>query len=119
MDIKVTWEDAIPDIVRNGAVTGLNRAAERLLALAVERVPVDTGDLRKSGSFHEADRVALEATVTFNTPYAVIVHEGTHMRFQRVKNPNAQAKYLSRPVADKGDELIRVVQASVRRALRS
>lgn len=109
--------------VREAALRGINLAAEYLLSRAKELVPVDTGHLRDSGSVHPAQADPLGsrapvAFVVFNTRYAAAVHEGVDMHFLRVKNPNAQAKFLESPFRREQRVLQRIIATEVERALR-
>jgi hypothetical protein len=116
MDVMVRWNGSINNRTRQAAAVGLNAAAEELLASSQEIAPVDTGDLRRSGSVQEATIWDLTAWVVFNVSYAVIVHEGTHMNFSTVRNPQAQAKFLETPLVRDKDQLVGIVAAAIRRA---
>ncbi|MGI6878835.1 HK97 gp10 family phage protein [Microbacterium sp. gxy059] len=114
--------DDAASAVAGAATTGLNKAARALLAEAQSRVPVDTGDLRNSGATHDATPDDLEAAVTFNAQqkgfnYALAVHEGVDMNFQKTYNPNAQSKYLEGPAIELESQLIGVVRMEIKRAL--
>lgn len=120
MDVTVRWFGReLDQTITEAAIRGLNKAGEYLLAKSVEIVPVDTGDLRASGSVHEAFIGELRVLVVFSMGYAAIVHEGTHMNFSRVKNPLAQAKYLEGPLIRERVVLTKIVLAEIRRALQS
>lgn len=116
MEVTVRWNSPV-DAVREAAARGLNAAAEELLGAAKELSPVDSGDNRRSGSVQEATPTDLTAWAIFNMPYSVAIHEGTHMNFSTVKNPQAQAKFLETPLIRDRDMLIAIVQAHLRRAL--
>lgn len=118
IDVEVRWFGReLERRVTEAAIRGLNMAGEYLLGKAVEVVPVDTGDLRASGSLHEAFIGDLRVLVIFSMPYAVIIHEGTHMHFNRVRNPLAQAKFLEGPLIREQVTLVKIVLAELRRAL--
>lgn len=118
MDVSVRWYggEALSR-VRTAAAEGLNLAAEELLGAAKELSPVRSGDNRASGAVQEATPTNLMAWVTFNMRYSVRIHEGTHLNFSTVKNPQAQAKYLSVPLVRDRNELVAIVSARIRRAL--
>ena len=116
--------DEAANAAQAGAVAGLNRAARAQLAESQARVPVDSGDLRNSGTTHDADAGNLEASVSYNAQnngynYGLAVHEGVGMHFNPVHNPGAQAKYLEGPAVEMEAELMGVVSTSIARALRS
>lgn len=72
--------------VRSGGERGVRAAADLLLSASRERVPVDSGRLRASGS---AQAEGPDACVSYAAPYAAIVHE-------------RQVKYLEEPMNDPG-----------------
>lgn len=118
VEVRVEWRGPeLVNLVRQAAITGLNQAIEQLLSYALERVPVDTGDLRRSGSVHPAIPDDMTAWVVFNMFYAVWVHEGVGMRIRTVRNPRAQSKFLEAPAIEYHNVLAQIVLAAVRRAI--
>jgi hypothetical protein len=64
--------------------------AERILAEAKSRVPVDTGELRDSGHVVMSDDGRkIKALIEFDAPHAVVVHEDLE-----ATHPQGQAKFL-------------------------
>jgi len=83
----VKMHGRIKTVVEQGSVTGLRAGGREVLKEARDRVPVDDGDLRKSGRVVTDD---LDVTVKFTAPHAALVHEKTDLN-----HPNGgQAKYL-------------------------
>lgn len=109
--------DQVEAAVKAAAARGLNQAAEELLSLSKALVPVDSGDLRSSGSVDQASAGDLESRVTYNTPYAVIQHERLDFHHPTVKNPNAQAKYLEAPARENETELLGIVAQTIKRSM--
>lgn len=73
--------------IEKAAEEGLTEAAKETLKRAKERVPVDTGGLKRSGRVTVDD---LSVTVRFHSPHAYLVHEHTEWQ-----HPNGgQAKFL-------------------------
>lgn len=107
--------EALARILR-GAVQGLNIAAEALLADSKELTPVDTTDLRKTGSVHQASPASLTSAVTYDTPYAVVQHENLDFFHPTDHNPNAQAKFLEQPAVENRHEYGGIIAAQIRRA---
>lgn len=70
----------------------LARQAERLLTEAKKEVPVDTGELMRSGSV-ALKNAGNSAEVSFNKPYAATQHE--NLAFV---HPVGKAKYLEDPL---------------------
>lgn len=68
--------------VRKAAANAINASGDDLAGRAIEEAPVLTGELRASARFPGNDPDArayetdLEASVSFNTPYAAAQHEG-------------------------------------------
>ena len=118
MDVSIRWNGGrINAGIRAGAQMGLNRAAEHLLTESKVIIPVDTGDLRRSGHVQETRGIELSAWVVYNVAYAVTVHEGVAMNFSKVKNPLAQAKFLETPLQRDKGILAQIVAADIRRVM--
>lgn len=99
--------------VRQAAGRGLLLGAEHLLAESRKLVPIAEGVLERSGAA-SVDAQLLTAAVSYDTPYAVRVHEDLNARHL----PGRTAKYLERPAAEQADTMRALVAAQVRRALR-
>lgn len=120
--MPVNWHgDEAIRRMRAGAAKGLTRAAKALLAESQARVPVDTGDLRRSGATHDATPAELVSKVTYNAasedgfPYGIAVHEGLDMEMKLDHNPGAQSKYLERPAIEMQDKLMGIVAQDIKR----
>lgn len=105
--------------IREGAARGLTRAAKALLAESQARVPVDSGDLRKSGATHDATPAELVARVTYNAhsedgfPYGIVQHENLSF-----KHPHGgEAKFLERPAIEMEHQLMGVVAQEIKRSV--
>ncbi len=107
--------------IRVGGARGLNRAATVLLVESQTRVPVDSSDLRNSGTRHEATPESLESAVSYSATsedgfnYGLAVHEGLDMNFKTDHNPGAQAKYLEGPAEELKAQLMGVVAMDIKR----
>lgn len=116
--MPVNWfGDQAQQRMRQGGVDGVNMAAEVLLGKSNAKAPVDTTDLRQSGSTHQATLGNPSAQVSYNTPYAVIQHERTDFHHPTDHNPGAQAKYLETPLVEDRDELTGIIAEQIRRSL--
>ena len=107
--------------------------AEQVLADSQELVPVSptdpkhplylgtSGALRDSGVVGEVEMGAGTITVElgYNTDYAAAVHEvlEANHQYPGAINPNAQAKYLSTPIAERADQFAPFVAEQMREAL--
>lgn len=110
---RVSWNgDAVRAAVRQGAQDGLRIAAEHLLGASRAIVPIDTGELSRSGRA-EVDSARLEATVSYNTPYAVYQHE----RLDLHHKAGRKAKYLETPLRTQEQVLLQIISTAVQRRL--
>lgn len=101
---------SITDEIRARLVSGENKAAERLLALSVERAPLDIGTLIGSGTVERATDPEEGATVVFDTPYAARLHEHPEYNFQGGR----QGKYVENPALQNKGELGDIIRKEVR-----
>lgn len=93
------------DGVKKGSARGLGLAAEHVLGVAKEQVPIEEHILEESG-FTSVDGVrALRAAVSFDTPYAVVVHEDMNARHDSGRN----AKYLENAFNSEAEVVRRII----------
>lgn len=116
VNVKSNWGDASFDGGPGaaGAVAGLNLAAERLKALSVPLTPIDQGPLPAATTVIPASIGNLESRVSNNTIYAARQHEELTWRHA----PGRQAKYLEQPAEQNAQQLMAIVAAQIRRAMR-
>lgn len=115
MATEFRWygDEAIAKI-KNGTAEGLNQAAEYLLGESLPLVPVETGNLRESGSVAHASASDLNSAVSYNArPYDVIQHERTDFRHPH----GGQAKYLESPFTDGRETMLQIIRAAAGGAL--
>jgi hypothetical protein len=62
--------------VRETAFKALHDSMEAVLTEAIDAAPVKTGTLRRSGTITDS-RSRQSVFISFNTPYAAIVHDGS------------------------------------------
>ena len=105
----------IANEVKADLIEGENLAAERLMTLAVDRSPWDIGTLAGTAAVERAQDPETGSAVTFDTPYAVRLHEHPEYNFSTDSNPNAQGKYLESAAADNKDELGAIIAKQVDR----
>lgn len=111
---KLVWNGAATTAkVRAAAARGLGKAAEHLLGEARNLVPLEEGTLSDSG-VASVDEDALTAAVSFDTPYAVPVHENLTARH----DAGRQAKYLETPLEGERDTMLELVAVEVKQALK-
>lgn len=104
---------AIRKAERDGAVIGLRKAAEHLLEVSRQLVPIEEGTLERSG-VASVDDGRLVAAVSYDTPYAVRQHEDLTLRH----DPGRQAKYLEEPMQTERGTMLDLVATEIRRSLR-
>ncbi len=81
-DVNIRFDDGgltarlkdAPRLLHEALHLSVRDVADLIFAESQDRVPVDKGILKKSGNVRYGD---LEATVGYNAPYALFVHEGT------------------------------------------
>ena len=89
-----------------GILRGETLAAERLLALSIPRTPLRDGPLRGSGGVIPAVDPQEGSAVTFDTPYAVRLHEHPEFNFSE---PGTGGKYLENPALENSAELLAII----------
>ena len=84
----------IADNVPKQAARGLGDRADSILKASNRLVPIETGELRDSGSVVDVKRRGdvIEATVEYTADHAAPVHEDLDAR-----HPAGQAKFLQEP----------------------
>lgn len=93
-------------LIRKAAAEGLADAAEVVKQEAIQRTPLETGELRNSaGSASEG----LEAVVFFDTPYAVVQHENVGY-----DHGDGEAKYLENAVIATKSTVAAIVAEAIR-----
>lgn len=80
--------DRVEARMTEGTKRARQKAAIFLLSRTIPRVPIDTGRLRNSGQ-------AVDGVVSFNTDYAIYVHEILENR-----HPVGEAKFLENAVIE-------------------
>ena len=110
--IQIRWKEApgartrIRMAGRSGAIQGM----QKVLQLAKEKVPVDTGNLRDSGHLEETRD---GARAMFDAPYALYVHE------MDLHHERGERKYLENALMEQAGsgEMLRAVEDSIREEL--
>lgn len=88
---------------------GLEKAAEHVLGIAQQRVPLEEGILQDSGRT-VVDTDALTAGVTFDTVYARRQHEELAWRHA----PGRTAKYVEGPLTEEAARCRGIIAAEIR-----
>jgi hypothetical protein len=110
-EIRANLSVAKHDVVE-GVDRGLRLAAEHLLGEARRIVPIEEGVLGTSGKTHY-DSESHTASVSFDTPYAVIQHEDLTFRH----DAGRQAKYLEQPMHTESVVMAALIKDEIWKAL--
>lgn len=99
-----------------GVAIGLIRAGLFAQRKSQQVVPVDTGNL-KGSAFTRAEGQGFntDVHVGYTASYAIYVHERLDLRHK----PGKQAKYLSQPVEQHKDEIVKIVVDSALKAFKA
>jgi hypothetical protein len=108
---KVSINPKAKDILNGSANRGVVLAAEHLLGVANEKVPIEENTLEKSGTV-STDPENFAAAVSYDTPYAARQHEDMTLRHDEGRTAkwlenamNAEVETAAKIIADtiKGD----------------
>lgn len=103
----------VSERVRASAVEGLRDAAEHLLEYANRTVPIEEATLMRSGQ-SDVDPETLEASVSYDTPYAVVQHE----RLDFKHDPGRRAKWLELSLNEREEPIQRYIARKIQESLR-
>lgn len=94
-----------------GIVAALTKGASHILTESNKVVPHEEGTLQRSGTT-DVDRNAKQASVYYDTPYAVEQHENMHWKHDKGRT----AKYLENTVNSQGDRVLDFIASELRKA---
>lgn len=113
-DVRMRWDgDKVQASVRAAGVKGLRDGSEHLLAESNKTIPIETAEMMRSG-VSDVDEQALEATVSYDTPYTVVQHERTDLRH----DPGRRAKWLELTLDEQRARIQRYIEDEIKKALR-
>lgn len=93
--------------IRGAQQRGLALAAEHVMGVAVDRTPIEEGNLRRSASTSVDDR-GRRAAISYSSPYAVPVHEVLNAR-----HPKGQAKFLESALNSEKDAVREILRKTI------
>jgi hypothetical protein len=113
VDIHEEWHGDRIDLIAAGR-RGVRSAAQRLLALSLPKVPVDTSALRSSGRVtgRGSNAAVPAANVEYGTDYAIYQHEALDWH-----HDEGQAKFLEEPLNTSRVELLGIIAAEIRQGM--
>lgn len=109
---RLTWNG--PQVTARtvtAAAAGLAMAGEHLLNMSRREVPVQRGDLKRSGRV-ENDVANLSTSIIYDQPYATRQHEELGYRHEQGK-----AKYLEDPMTANAEVMAQLIATAIRRSL--
>lgn len=95
--------------LRKSSTRGLALAAEHVLGESNERVPLEEGTLRRSGTT-SVDEKGLRAAISYDTPYATVQHEDMTLRHDNGR----EAKFLENAINAEKDTVREVIARTIR-----
>jgi hypothetical protein len=106
---KVSINPKAKDILNGSANRAVAIAAEHVLRVAKEQTPIEEKTLMNSGAV-STDPDTFTAAVSFDTPYAVPVHENMHARHDSGKN----AKFLENAMNSEVEAAAKIIADTIR-----
>jgi hypothetical protein len=103
LNMDISW------LVRDAANRGAAIAAEHVLGEAIKTIPIEEGTLKRSG-FTATDPKNLRAAVSFDTPYAVRVHEDMTARHDEGRT----AKFLENALNSETEAVKKIIAMTIR-----
>lgn len=96
--------------IKNRTAKGVRKAADRVVADAIPRTPVDLGDLQNSYTVNLNTRSdGITATIQNDKVYAVAQHERLDF-----KHTTGEAKFLEKAVEATAGEVLMIIQDEVK-----
>jgi hypothetical protein len=109
----IVWHgDRAKRAAHAGSARGLTLAAEHILQVSNSRVPIEEGTLERSGVV-DVDEDALLASISYDTPYAVVQHEDMLLQHDSGRSP----KFLEQALDEEWKAAQRIIAAEVRKEL--
>lgn len=100
--------DKVKEQYLDRAEQALNNSANAVKRDSVDIAPIDTGLLRKTAKNTKTGK--LERTISYDTPYAVRMHEHPEYNFQEP----GQGKYLEQPVMQYKGRMLKDLQRDIK-----
>lgn len=99
----------VPARLHDQAVAGLTEAAEHVLKVSNDHVPIEEATLERSGTA-TVDATNLRAAIAYDTPYAVAQHEDLDAQH----DPGRTAKYLENAMNSQRPIVRKIIAAKMR-----
>ena len=107
MSVFMRWYgDDVKKKIQEAQVKALRDSVEYLLTEANKTNPYREGTLERSGST-DVDEISMQASVYYDTPYAIRVHEEPGLRYT---DPKARWKWLEMTVKEQTDKVVEYIR---------
>lgn len=106
---RVSINPKAKDILNGSANRGVALAAEHLLGVANEKVPIEEATLMRSGTV-STDPANFIAAISYDTPYSVRVHEDMHARH----DPGRTAKWLENAMNSEVETAAKIIADTIK-----
>lgn len=106
---KVTINASAASVLDGSAMRGVAIAAEHLLGVANEKVPIEEATLLRSGTV-STDPGKLTAAISYDTPYAARQHEDMSLRHDSGRT----AKWLENAMNAERATAAEIIAATIR-----
>lgn len=106
------WNDVSPKIRTKGREAVFD-ALDHLLDESNKKVPHDEGDLQASGQT-QLDPVHMSGRISYNTPYAIRLHEHPEYNFQKGR----EGKWLERTIKRRKTAVLQYMQNKMKEAFK-
>ncbi len=111
--VQFEWNgQAVENATKKDAMRALRLGAEFLLTETIKTTPKDEGTLIQSGKVSH-DETKLEAIVSFDTPYAIRLHEHPEYNFQNGR----RGKYLERTINEQSQTLANLIAQIMQKSM--
>jgi hypothetical protein len=110
--VNATALQGLAPAIRAAAAKAVREVAEDALTESNDRIPVEEGDLRRSGEV-TAFPEELAAAITYDTPYAVRQHEDPTLNHPR----QGEHHFLENAIEENADRYADHIAARIRKAL--
>ena len=107
MSTTMRWHgDEVIKKIHEAQVKALRDSVEHLLTEANKTNPYREGTLERSGST-DVDEGAMQASVYYDTPYAIRMHEEPGLKYT---DPKARWKWLEMTVKEQADKVVEYIK---------
>lgn len=105
---KVSINPSAKSVLNGSANRGVALAAEHILGVSNEKVPIEEDTLQRSGTV-STDRGNFTAAVSYDTPYAARQHEDMSLRHDNGRT----AKYLENAMNSEVEAAAEIIRKTI------